>query len=123
MLGAVGRVHDGLRRGAAGKLTAASAGYYRRLPAPPQGNALGAMLAAAAANEVLEVWPENWPTWQLFMRVGTQWAVGMGGPTGLRYEALYPLLDRAATDAAEWSALLDDVQAMEHAALKAMHEN
>lgn len=58
------------------------------------------------------------------MRVSTQWqATGMGGYTGLRYEALYPLLDRAAENADDWESLFDDVQAMERAALAAMHGN
>ena len=44
--------------------------------------------------------------------------MGGGGRIGLRYEALYPLLDRAADgDKAEWSQLFADVQAMEQAVL------
>lgn len=81
------------------------------------------MLATAAANEVVEVWPDNWRVWVLFMRVSTQWTVGMAGPTGLRYEALYPLLDRLAEDESDWTAIFDDVQAMEVAALEAMRAN
>lgn len=47
----------------------------------------------------------------------------MGGPTGLRYEAIYPLLDRAASDGDEWEALFQDIQVLESAALKQMAEN
>lgn len=47
----------------------------------------------------------------------------MGGRTGLRYEALYPLLDRAADTADEWEALFDDVRVMEYAALKQMSDD
>lgn len=47
----------------------------------------------------------------------------MGGRTGLRYEALYPLLDRAADDKAHWDALFDDVRTMEYAALKQMSDD
>lgn len=47
----------------------------------------------------------------------------MGGATGLRYEALYPLLDRRTTNAEEWEQLFDDVQVLEHAALKKMRED
>jgi hypothetical protein len=46
----------------------------------------------------------------------------MGGPTGQRYEALYPLLDRAAKTPKEWDELFDDLQALEHAALEQMQE-
>ncbi|MPN50062.1 hypothetical protein SDC9_197688 [bioreactor metagenome] len=43
---------------------------------------------------------------------------GGGGRIGLRYEALYPLLDRAADgDSKEWSHLFADIQAMEQAVL------
>ena len=44
----------------------------------------------------------------------------MGGRTGLRYEALYPLLDRRPGD---WDELFDDVQTLELAALKQMSDD
>ena len=48
----------------------------------------------------------------------------MGGPTGLDYTALYPLLGRVAKDdPAEWQDLFEDIQVMEGAALKQMSEN
>ncbi len=47
----------------------------------------------------------------------------MGGPTGLRYEAIYPLLDREAQDAEDWQQLFDDLQVLEGAALKQMADN
>lgn len=79
-------------------------------------------LVVAAANEVVEIWPENWPAWELFRRLGTQWAVGMGGRTGLRYEALYPLLDRLTDGPEQWNALFEDVRVIESAALEAMQD-
>lgn len=45
----------------------------------------------------------------------------MGGPVGLRYEALYPLLDREAQDAEDWQCLFDDVCTLEGAALDAIN--
>jgi len=71
----------------------------------------------------VEVWPENWPAFVLFASVQTQWNVSMGGPTGLRYEALYPLLDRETGDPHEWRSLFQDIQVLESAALKQMAEN
>lgn len=56
------------------------------------------------------------------MRLRTQWNSGMAGPTGMRYEAAYPLIDRMTKDAPEWNATFDDLQAMEQAALAAMHD-
>jgi len=58
----------------------------------------------------------------LFCSIGTQWNVGMSGPTGLRYEAAYPLLDRYYTDSNEWQQAFDDLRTLERAALEAMRE-
>lgn len=70
-----------------------------------------------------EVWPENWPAFVLFTRMQTQWQVGMAGCTGLRYEALYPLLDRKTQSPEEWAELFDDIQTLELAALEKMSED
>lgn len=86
------------------------------------GNAFAAALEADTAGKDVEVWPENWQAFSLFCRVGTQWTSGMGGATGLRYEALYPLLDRAAEDPEHWDDLLEDIRILEAAALAAMNE-
>lgn len=88
-----------------------------------EGDVIGGMLAAAAANQVVEVWPDNWPAWRLFMQVSTQWTVGMAGPTGLRYEALYPLLDRFTETEDDWRSMFEDIHELERAALTAMHAN
>ena len=74
-------------------------------------------------GEEFEVWPENWRVFVLFSRLQTQWSVGMSGATGLRYEAVYPLLDREAQGAEDWQQLFDDLQTLEGAALKQMSEN
>lgn len=47
----------------------------------------------------------------------------MGGATGLRYESVYPLLDREAQGAEDWQQLFDDLQILEGAALKQMSDN
>ena len=47
----------------------------------------------------------------------------MSGATGLRYEAVYPLLDRETDTKNEWMELFQDVQVLESAALKQMAEN
>ena len=49
--------------------------------------------------------------------------MAIGGPTGLRYEAIYPLLDRETDTQNEWMELFQDVQVLESAALKQMAEN
>ena len=71
----------------------------------------------------VEVWPDNHAAFILFNNLSTQWRIGMGGPTGLDYAAVYPLLDRAAKDPQEWDELFSDIQVMEGAALKQIGEN
>ena len=71
----------------------------------------------------MEVWPDNHAAFILFNNLSTQWRIGMGGPTGLDYAAVYPLLDRAAKDPQEWDELFSDIQVMEGAALKQIGEN
>ncbi|WP_235511572.1 DUF1799 domain-containing protein [Acidovorax sp. Root568] len=79
---------------------------------------------AAISQEVeIEVWPENWPAFDLFQRLRTQWFVGFGGPTGLRYEAVYPSLDRMGLSTTEWGLMFADLQVMEAAALEQFSEN
>lgn len=50
----------------------------------------------------------------------SQWRHGFNGPTGLDYGAAYPLLDILTDDRMEWLRLLDDLRAMEGAALEQM---
>ena len=71
-------------------------------------------------EEEVDVWPENWHAVDLFRRFNTQWRIGMKGPTGLVYEAVFALLDRKGYAEAEWWQMFNDIQVMEVAALKAM---
>lgn len=95
---------------------------YRRSPQPAAGDLLGQQLAAAQDRVVVEVWPENWQAFDLFGLLATQWRVGMNGPTGLAYEALYPLLDRMTSSPQEWDEAFSDLRFMEAEALKVMRE-
>lgn len=105
----------------AGKLREAAVAFFAKTEAV-QANPFLAALAARGTGSVVEVWPDNWPAFHIFSSLQTQWNVGMGGRTGLRYEALYPLLDRMA-EGDEWDALFDDVRVMEYAALKQMSDD
>lgn len=71
-------------------------------------------------GDSVEVWPENLPALQMFQRVGTRWVGGMGGISGLRWEAIYPLMDRLKLEPDAWDALLADLEVMERAALEEM---
>ena len=77
-------------------------------------------------EDPVEVWPDAWESLLVFNTFGTQWnwAVGMGGGgrTGLRYEAVYPVLDRITKgDDDAWGRLFADIQDMEQAAIAAQH--
>lgn len=68
------------------------------------------------------VWPENHEIFILFSSLQTQWAavsVGMSSLVylGMRYEAVYPRLDRMCKDSDEWEENLYLLQEMERASL------
>lgn len=68
--------------------------------------------------EPFEVWEENWPAVEMFLRVQTQWRVGMNGPVGLDYGAVEWLL--RLYGASDPRSVLEDLQIMEAAVLAAV---
>lgn len=58
----------------------------------------------------------------LFCELRTQWRMGMSGPTGLDYSAMYRELDEQGFTGEERDLLKQDVRVMEGAALAAMYE-
>ena len=71
-------------------------------------------------SELFEVWEENAAALRLFMRMQTQWNMLEGGFIGLNYQSLQFLftIDKV-EDQAE---MLDDLQAMEIAALQILNK-
>lgn len=58
----------------------------------------------------------------MFQRIGSRWVFGaMGGVAGIRWEAVYPLMDRLGLAPDDWDALLSDLEIMEHAAMEVMN--
>lgn len=81
----------------------------------------------------VEIWPDNLQVFEFFMGLGTQWRVGMSGPTGLDYTAVRgELREWRITDTAsgrtrrltadERSDWFIELQVMEAAALSVMHK-
>lgn len=70
----------------------------------------------AETSDEFEVWEENWPVVELFLRCQTQWRIGMSGPVGLDYGAVAWVLKLTAEEASHRS-LLEDLQIMEGAVL------
>jgi ABC-type thiamine transport system substrate-binding protein len=65
--------------------------------------------------EDFEVWEENWPVVEMFLRVQTQWRTTMSGVLGLDYGAVAWLFKMYAVE--DPRALLEDLQIMEAAAM------
>jgi hypothetical protein len=74
--------------------------------------------------ETVELWPENWPAWCLFVDIQTQWRTsGMGGPSGLDYGPLFKLMEHQGLTGKEWREMFDDIRALESAALDQIGAN
>lgn len=73
-------------------------------------------------EEIVEVWPENWPAYMLFSFMRTQWRSSGMGVIGLDYGPLYSKMDRMELAPEAYENLEADIQAMEFAALGAMNE-
>ena len=73
--------------------------------------------------EVIEVWPENWPAFNLFNKVSTQWRDNGYDPVGLDYTPLFYLMRRMNLSDQEWDDLFEAVQILEAEAVKTMREN
>lgn len=77
-------------------------------------------------GDEFEVWPENHRAFMLFQRMENQWnwIAGMGGAAriGLNLLVVPVLTARMGLTDEEYDDLLDDLQAMERAAIAAMNE-
>jgi predicted alternative tryptophan synthase beta-subunit len=73
-------------------------------------------------GDFVEVWPENLPALEMFQRIGTRWVPGMAGVVGIRWEAVYPLIDRLGLEGDAWDQMVSDLEVMEHAALAVMNK-
>ena len=59
---------------------------------------------------------------QAFIRMGTQWSVGMSGPIGLRYEVIPVVLRMQGTPRNEWPQVFDCLRVLEGEALRVFAE-
>jgi hypothetical protein len=74
-------------------------------------------------KDEVDVWPENFSAVALFTRLGTQWRIGMAGPTGLDYCAALAMIDRLGLDSDAADDLFEDVRHLEMAALEVIRES
>jgi len=82
----------------------------------------GGFTLADYPDEVVEIWPENWPAYALFSFMRTQWRVGAMGATGLDYGPMHRKMDRMELSPDEYDDLEADLQTMEFAALGTMND-
>jgi hypothetical protein len=70
-----------------------------------------AELIGSQAPKVFEVWPENWPAVELFMRCQTQWRTDNGYRTGLIYSELIAIGSLYSVE--NLGRVVEDVQVIE----------
>ena len=70
-------------------------------------------------SDDFEVWEENWPVLEMFLRCQTQWRTTMSGLLGLDYGAVAWLFKMYAVE--DPRALLEDLQIMEAAVMMALN--
>lgn len=73
-------------------------------------------------DDSFQVWDCNWPAFQVFEAMGTQWRTGMGGAIGLDYAAIPAVFKLLGVKKKDRPALFDDVRIMESEALAVMAE-
>lgn len=71
-------------------------------------------------DDDFEVLPEAWPAVEMFLRVQTQWRVGMAGLIGLDYAAVKWCFELEAVS--KPSELLSDLQVIEARVLEVLSE-
>lgn len=74
-------------------------------------------------DEEVELWAANVQCFTVFEAMGTQWRMGMGGATGLDYQALPVVMDMAGLEAGERQEVFRDLRVMEQEALRTMADN
>ena len=76
---------------------------------------LGLVLPEQDRNDDFEVWEENWPVLEMFLRCQTQWRTTMSGVLGLDYGAVAWVLKLYEVE--DHRSMLEDLQVMEAAAM------
>lgn len=112
-----GRVGAGPRK----KLEEAAAYLETPDPTEKEASALG-LTVEEASGPPFEIWPDNWQAVTVYCAMRTQWINGFAGPTGLNYASLPEVWRRLKVPTAQRDQVFQDLQVMEAAGLKKMHE-
>jgi len=73
--------------------------------------------------EEISVWDINWDSFILFNNLSTQWRIGMGGASGLDYNAIPTVAKLLGFKKKQVQDMFPDIQVMENEALITMGEN
>ncbi|HEX8591753.1 MAG TPA: DUF1799 domain-containing protein [Pseudomonas sp.] len=90
--------------------------------APPEQLSLYG-LSADDLDDTVEVFPDNWTAFLALDAMGTQWRVGMAGPTGLDYGSLPAVLSLLDIPKKTRKSIFQDLRVMEAEALLVMSES
>ena len=82
--------------------------------------AFGLIMPELEAPKDFEVWPDNWPAVEMFLRCQTQWRTTASGVCGLDYSAVEWLFRLYEVE--EPATVLENLQVMEAAAVKILNK-
>lgn len=82
--------------------------------------AFGLALPQPDGPDDFEVWQENWPAVEMFLRCQTQWRTSMSGIVGMDYGALAWLFRLYEVE--DPRSLLEDLQVMEGAVMQVLNK-
>lgn len=71
-------------------------------------------------DEIIEIWPDIWPSFEVFRAMSTQWRTGVNGVTGLDYNCLPQVMDWLGVE--DKATVFSDIRVMESAALATIHK-
>ncbi len=108
-----------VRRSAAGKLKAAARAVYKQQAADAELAAFG-FSADDYPEDVISVYPDNWPHVEVFIAMKRQWRIGGNGPIGLDSTSLLSCLKLLRRPKKTWPETLEAIQVMELEALNEM---
>ncbi len=75
------------------------------------------MESGTIVEQEFHLWPENVPTFNLWLSVQTQWVIGMNGRTGLDYSGVEVCMRLHQVRKKEQREIFVGLQAMEQASL------
>lgn len=121
-MGTYHRLWRSVYGGPQGKLTEAVRALYWRRPTAAEAGVWGLRVDDYPEPQV-DLWPENWPSIELFNQLSTQWRTGPGGAVGLDYNVFFHELDRRALSPHEYDEMMAAIRLIERTALEMMQKD